>query len=37
MLHVQSLLLWGFNILLFLTFGVVQQQLQVRFRAGLFV
>lgn len=39
MLHVQSVLLRGFNnLFLFLTtFRVVQQQLQVRLRAGLFV
>lgn len=38
-LHVQSVLLWGFNnLLLFLSLlGVAQQQLQVRVRAGPFV
>lgn len=37
MLHVQSVLLWGFNNLFLPMVRVVQQQLQVRVRAGLFV
>lgn len=37
MLHVHSVLLWGFNNFFLTMFRVVQQQLQVRVRAGLFV
>lgn len=39
MLHVQSVVLWSFNILFLLltTVSAAQQQLQVRVGAGLFV